>query len=305
MSLNKKKIESSYKFRKFLYPISVCITIFFCISHWGCENKNSSISEINGLPVINIASLVKRRIKQRSSWSTQCLDWSESDILWQTSGHHEQSYLLRYNIRNETLSSKRVAGIFIEGCTYSHPWLFVLTWQSFVMHVYDTTTLELVKTFSLSTEGWGLDFSDKGLVYSDGSATLRWLSNEIIIAAISNDDVVSGMLPSLPIIEEKTIYDPSGPVFQLNELEWFEEFLLANVYPGDRVAVIRPESAQVIAWLELGDLRRQELELQQEHEVGVTNGIAYQSTSKNLLVTGKHWSFIYEVAAKDILDMLR
>ena len=86
----------------------------------------------------------------------------------------------------------------------------------------------------------------------------------------------------------------------LNELEWVDEFIFANIYPTDRIAVIRPDQGQVIAWLDLSELKQTK-----EFENGVSNGIAYDIDQELIWLTGKNWKSIYSIKAKPLLLKLR
>ena len=114
----------------------------------------------------------------------------------------------------------------------------MLSWRSFTVHIIDKTNGQELGLWPIATEGWGLSGSSRGLVYSDGSSTLRWIQPPVTWDQISER--------ALEIQQELDVYDGQQPVFQLNELEWVEEFIFANVYPKDQVAMIDSQSGQVL-----------------------------------------------------------
>jgi len=161
---------------------------------------------------------------------------------------------------------------FGEGVTMFKDRLIQLTWKSGVGFVYNKQSFRTVNTFLLTGEGWGITTDTNYLIVSDGSNRLYFLDPETF--AVSNTI---------------RIRDPNGPVIRLNELEFVEGFILANIWQTDRIAVIVPETGQVAAWIALDGLRKGPRQ-------GVANGIAYDRKGGRLFVTGKRWPNLFEVA---------
>ena len=271
--------------------------------------------------------------------STQCLAWEHPNILWQSSGHDEQSKLIKSlihnpisnaistsdasNMQQEDLAQQAslvqqaiwpVNDIFAEGCTPVDQWVLLLSWRSYSLHVINKSNGRQVGVWPLSTEGWGLSASEQGLIYSDGSSTIRWILPPSSWAQSNTDSVnpnhseLSSDTLALNIYKELNIYDQDRPIFQLNELEWVEDFIFANVFPSDKVAMIDSESGQVLAWLDLSSLafvQKAQFRDQTRKQAGVSNGIAYDKTHDFIWLTGKHWSKLYGLRASSILDQLR
>ena len=225
-----------------------------------------------------------RSIPSDPTISTQCLSFDHLGNLWLTSGRRGASELIRYSseLIAEDQPSPRwtrwpIDEHFAEGCTQVDQQLLILTWRARRVLTFDLETTSFERSASLLTEGWGLAASPQGVIYSDGSSELRWLKVYNL-----------GAQPSLEVLRTTTVRDQGAPVYQLNELEWFDQYLLANLYPYDQIAVIIPHRGEVIARLDLSYLR--------SHEDGTArelNGIAYQSSSGLLLVTGKAWSQLH------------
>jgi glutamine cyclotransferase len=141
--------------------------------------------------------------------------------------------------------------------------------------VYDKRSFQLLRSFEYPTEGWGLAYDGERLVMSDGTAALHFLD---------------------PLTFRETgqvqVFDERGPVGRLNELEYVEGEVYANVWQTDRIARINPQTGQVVGWVDLSGLLRPEDVAQ---PVDVLNGIAYDAANKRLFVTGKLWPKLYEI----------
>jgi glutamine cyclotransferase len=142
--------------------------------------------------------------------------------------------------------------------------------------VYDLATLRLVDTFRYEGEGWGLTSDGRSLILSDGTDVLRVL-----------DPTSYAVTRTIPVT------DAGQAVHFLNELEWVRGEVWANVWHQDRIARIDPSTGAVIAWIDLADLGPP---IRDQNPEAVPNGIAYDERSGRLLVTGKLWPLLYEIA---------
>ncbi|MDQ7836658.1 MAG: glutaminyl-peptide cyclotransferase [Humidesulfovibrio sp.] len=163
------------------------------------------------------------------------------------------------------------------------PRLALLTWREGRILTFDAATLRQLSQHPLRGEGWGLASDGARLILSDGTDGLRLLEPK--------DYRETGRVP---------VRDGETPVRELNELEWVNGWLLANVWNQDRIAVIRPpgvrDQGQVAAWLDLAPLRR---ELRPGADSA--NGIAFDPASGTLYVTGKRWDKIFVLALPPLL----
>ena len=146
--------------------------------------------------------------------------------------------------------------------------------------VYDAATLAPQGALPLEGEGWGLASTPFGLVVSDGSNVLTW-----------RDAATFKPMRTLAVT------DAGRPVARLNELEWVEGFILANVWHEDRIAIISPATGKVAAWIDCAPLRARLSGLPAESDL---NGIAWDPTRKRLYVTGKLWPAIFELALEGL-----
>jgi len=164
---------------------------------------------------------------------------------------------------------------FGEGITVFGDRIIQLTWTSKVGFVYDKISFRLLRKFTFPVEGWGITHNGSYLVMSDGTATLRFLDPE-----------------SFEERRRVKIVDDKGPVDKLNELEYVNGKIYANVWQTDRIAIIDPEAGQVTGWLDMSGLLGKE---EAGHSVDVLNGIAYDPAKDSLYVTGKLWPRLFEI----------
>lgn len=213
---------------------------------------------------------------------TQGLSFVDGKLL-ESTGRKGQSQLKYVDVK----SGKAIKAVplkpeyFGEGSTKVGNQIIVLTWRENVGLVYDATTLEEKATFSYQTsrEGWGLTYDGKRLLRSDGSNKI-WFMNATTFKE-------EGFIE---------VYDNKGAVEQLNELEYIDGKLYANVYGLNRIVIINPQSGLVEAEVDLAKLApknyfKDELEISNN----VLNGIAYDEVGKRLFVTGKKWPNLFEI----------
>ena len=163
---------------------------------------------------------------------------------------------------------------FIEGSVELDGKIFILTWQNKVSFVYDANTLEYVQTYRYPREGWGLTTDGKSLIASDGSSRLYWLDKDFR--------------------QQKalTVKLNGRAINQLNELEWIDGKIWANVYMSDMIVIINPETGNVEATVDCTGLLPRHL---RDQYTDVLNGIAYNPATKKVYLTGKYWKRLYEV----------
>lgn len=150
-----------------------------------------------------------------------------------------------------------------------------LTWLSHTGFVYDLKDFRELRTFKYPGEGWGLTTDGRDLFMSDGSAEIR-------------------VLDGSTFSEKRRIKvrDQGKPIDQLNEVEFVEGEIFANVWHSDRIARISPRTGEVLGWIDLTGLLGPFYQRQAE---AVLNGIAYDRETKRLFVTGKLWPKIFEI----------
>jgi len=167
---------------------------------------------------------------------------------------------------------------FAEGVTLLKGKIYQLTWQHQLGFIYDSWTFEKIGQFNYQGEGWGLTNDRKSLILSDGSNRIRFLDPD-----------------NFQVRKTIAVVDGGHAVNEINELEYVQGEIYANIWHDDRIARIDPETGQVLGWIDLaGLLSRSEA----GDEEAVLNGIAYDETSGRLFVTGKLWPKLFEIRLK-------
>ena len=163
---------------------------------------------------------------------------------------------------------------FVEGSVVMGENLYILTWESKVAFIYDAGTLEYKSTYSYPREGWGITTDGKQLIASDGSSRLFFMDGEYKLQR-TVDVKLDGR-----------------PVRYLNELEYIDGRIWANVYTTDLIVIINPSTGAVEATVDCTGLLPAAL---REPRTDVLNGIAYDPVTRKTYLTGKYWKRLYEV----------
>ena len=163
---------------------------------------------------------------------------------------------------------------FVEGSVAFGSDLYILTWHNNVAFIYDMSTLEYKSTWTYPREGWGLTTDGNNLVASDGSSTLYFMDGEFNVQ------------------RKVTVRMQGRPMRLLNELEYIDGKIWANVYTSDIILVINPADGNVEATIDCSGLLPKKL---RKPDTDVLNGIAYNADGGKVYLTGKNWPRLYEV----------
>jgi len=219
---------------------------------------------------------IVRAFPHDTSAFTQGLAYRD-DFLYEGTGISGRSSLRKVRLETgEVIQQVNLGSAFFgEGITLVKDKVLQLTWKSGVGFVYDLNNFHLLRQFSYSGEGWGITANDREVFMSDGTSEIRVLDAETL--------------------QEKRrfrVHDGSRQVEQLNELEFVEGQIFANVWHSNRIARISPQSGDVVGWIDLTGLLNPVYRLEPE---AVLNGIAYDPIRKRLFVTGKLWPKVFEI----------
>ncbi len=198
--------------------------------------------------------------------------------LYESTGLEGQSTLRKVDLTTGVVQQERALSpdFFGEGIAVYGDEIVQLTWRSHTGFVYDRQTFAPLRQFSYATEGWGITWDGRRLIMSDGTDTLYFLDPS-----------------TLEVTGNVTVRTPDGqPVTGLNELEYVRGEVYANIWPTDRIARIRPCTGRVAGWIDLTGLLGDRADGQ---PVDVLNGIAYDSKTDRLFVTGKLWPLLFEI----------
>lgn len=210
---------------------------------------------------------------------TQGLIFLDGKLI-ESTGQEGRSSLRNVELQTGTILKKVdvPAPYFAEGIALLNNRIYQLTWEHQRGFIYDPQTLEKTGEFNYNGEGWGLTTDGRSLIVSDGSNRLRFLDPD-----------------SFRVTKTIAVMDGKTPVGQLNELEFVNGEIYANIWHEDRIAAIDPQSGRVKAWIDLNGLL-QPGDVQDAE--AVLNGIAYDQSNDRLFVTGKLWPRLFEIKIK-------
>jgi glutamine cyclotransferase len=207
---------------------------------------------------------------------TQGLIYADG-VFYEGTGLYEgRSSLRKVEVQTgEVLQKINLAPEFFgEGIALYDNKIIQLTWQNKKGFVYDKDTFQLLDEFSYQTEGWGITYDGEYLIMSDGTDFLYYL----------NPDDYS-------VVKQINVTANGEAVTHLNELEYINGRIYANIWQTDRIAIIQPDG-KVIGWIDLeGILSSGDCST----EIDVLNGIAYNATENRIYVTGKYWCKLFEI----------
>lgn len=210
---------------------------------------------------------------------TQGLLWHDKRLFESTgiigeSGIREVDFKTGRVIRSRPLAAPHFGeGIVIIGAN-----LFQITWETRKAFVYDWKTFEPKGEFSYDGPGWGLTTDGTSIVMSDGTSTIVW-----------RDPATFAVTKSLSVNDHGTL------VTKLNELEWVDGEIWANVWETDQIVRINPETGNVTGWIDLKGILSS---LDRTGKEDVLNGIAYDAENSRYFVTGKYWPKLFEIRLK-------
>lgn len=206
---------------------------------------------------------------------TQGLYFDEGK-LYESTGLHGKSTFRKVDLESGEVI-KRLdfdKKYFVEGSVRFKDNIYILTWDSRIAFVYDAKTLEYKSSWKYPREGWGLTTDGRQLIASDGSANLYFLDENFAQK------------------DKKLVTIENRPVRWLNELEYIDGKVWANVYTTDEIVIINPKTGKVEGVVDCRGLLPKSL---RKPSTDVLNGIAYNPDTRKIYLTGKNWPKLYEI----------
>ena len=242
-----------------------------------CGSKpQKSATEPQVVQPVEYGYVVKNVYPHSPKSYTQGLQFVDG-IMWEGTGEYGRSEINTYTLGDEKPQTRITLprSEFGEGITLLGNKLYQLTWESHVCHVYDVATGKKLRDFRYAGEGWGLTSDGEKLYMSNGSANIYKLNPE----TFSREGTI-------------TVTLRGEPIRFINELEWIDGKIWANVYTTDRVLIIDPKTGVVEGMIDFTGLLKDE---DVDDNTDVFNGIAYDAATKRVFVTGKNWNKLFEV----------
>ncbi|MCL2329665.1 MAG: glutaminyl-peptide cyclotransferase [Bacteroidetes bacterium] len=212
-----------------------------------------------------------------NNFYTQGLEFS-GNILYESAGEYGKSRLRKTDFTTgKTLAELPLdAQFFGEGLTILNNRIYQLTWQEKTGFIYDLNSFRQIGSFAYNTEGWGLTNDGKNLIMSDGSEFLYVLNPE-----------------NLQVINRIAVYDNTGAIKLLNELEYVDGVIFANIYTTDFIVAIDAKTGKVLARYNFKNLLAPQY---RTDKTDVLNGIAFNRERGTFFITGKNWSKMFEIS---------
>jgi glutaminyl-peptide cyclotransferase len=209
---------------------------------------------------------------------TQGLEYHDGKMFESTGGEGTSSLRLVEVETGKVLDKLDVPlPYFAEGLTLLNGKIYQLTWQHQVGFIYDATSLSKIGQFNYQGEGWGLTNDGQSLILSNGTNQIRFLDPG-----------------TFKVVRTIAVVDANRPIENLNELEYLNGEIYANVWHRDVIAIIDPQTGRVNAWINLRGLKPAGA----TDEEAVLNGVAYDAARQRLFVTGKLWPKLFEIRIK-------
>jgi glutamine cyclotransferase len=277
--MNRTRLTSSVPRKR----LAIVMIAAACLAGWITTNgRNAQPSALStataggnpqGVPIL-VAEVVESYPHDPHAF-TQGLEYYDG-YLYESTGRSGQSTLRRTVLETGAIVNQvnLPSEYFGEGLTIFRGKIYQLTWLSKIGFIYDVRTFRRIGEFHYESEGWGLTHDDASLILSDGSNKLQFIDPT-----------------SFKIVRTLEVYAGNVAVTNLNELEYIDGEIFANVWHSARIARIDPRSGQVLAWIDLASVVARS-----KHEPeDVLNGIAYDAKRRRLFVTGKNWAEILEI----------
>ena len=241
--------------------ISICICVLCSILSCSAKVERYKIEVVKAYP-------------HDTGSYTQGLFWHDGS-LYESTGLNGKSTFRKVDLQSGQALTKLPFNkkYFVDGSVILGDKLYILTWTNKVVFIYDANTLEYRSTYSYPREGWGLTTDGKSLISSDGSSRIYFLT------------------PELKFERSINVTLNGRAVRYLNELEWIDGRIWANVYTTDTIVIINPDTGIVEATVDCEGLLPERL---RTYDTDVLNGIAVDSEGR-IFLTGKNWPELYEV----------
>ena len=260
--------------RVHLAAILVVVAVLVAGVVWVVTLNSGQAPTDSGLPTLYNYHIAKTYPHDTTAFTEGLV--FDNGVLYESTGTGEfgSSSLRRVNLENGGVQKEIFlpSQYFGEGLTVVDGSLVQLTWQNNIGFIYDKETFGLQGNFSYVTEGWGLTYNGSELIMSDGTSNLTFLD---------------------PVTFQKTgqvsVHDGNTSVTNINELEYVKGDVYANIWHQQKIAIINPQTGMVKGWIDLTGI------YQSNNTEEVLNGIAYDSQTNRLFITGKDWPNLYQI----------
>ena len=266
-------------FKQIILPVVVWSALMVSCGGTKAKSNDNEGAAQSPKSEVRLAELYDYRVvaeyPHSSSSYTQGLEYKDG-VMWEGTGREGRSHLQRIDLSTGKVDVVASLPIdeFGEGITHFRDRIYQLTWLSNKAHVYDSEGRHL-KSVSYKGEGWGITTDGENLYLSDGTSTIRRVNPDTFATEASICVTLDGQ-----------------PLDLINELEWVDGSIWANIYLTDAIVEIDPKTGEVLGYVDMPLLRER---LKDNPEAEAFNGVAYNPETRHFYVTGKDWNRLFEV----------
>jgi glutaminyl-peptide cyclotransferase len=258
--------------KKYILLILLACSLFFSCS----DNGNLRQHELDiSYQIPTYKPKIHNYFPHDATAFTQGLFYKDG-FLYESTGLKDKSSLRKVDIKTGKVLQKidLASYYFAEGITLCNDKIVLLTWQNKKGFIYDKNTFQLIDKFSYQTEGWGITFDGSYLIMSDGTDVLYYLNPE-----------------NYNLVKKINVSAAGKAVKNLNELEYINGRIYANIWKTKQIAIIQPDG-NVTGWIDLTGIISDE---ECPGKIDELNGIAYNEDEGSIYVTGKLWCKLFEL----------
>ena len=259
--------------------VAFSLLFFVACNNNNDTNGNTAVEDNSNPPPPAISYSVVKMYPHDTSFFTEGLIWYDNH-LYESTGLENESRLVKTDLSNGKILQeyKMPPTDFGEGIAILNGKVYQLTYQEHKVYVYDLNTFKKIGEFTWPYEGWGMTTDSKHLIISTGSSNLYYVNPD-----------------NFQIMNTVSVTNNYGPVGKINELEYVNGFIYANVWTENTILKIDPQSGKVLGQLDMSNLIQNSGMALNDPNDDVLNGIAYDSTKNALYVTGKRWPNLFEI----------
>jgi glutamine cyclotransferase len=271
--------------------ISVIIFTACNGSETGTSSKTNNINDQGNNNVVNAPAEmtyeIVRTYPHDTSSYTEGLEWN-NNILIESTGNYGKSKLILMDSNMKPIQNpvKLSDTYFGEGTTLFKDKIYQLTYKEHKVFVYDAKTLNKINEFEWPYEGWGMTHNDTSIILNTGGSSLYFVDPT-----------------TFKKIKTVEVFDNNGYIANINELEYVDGKLFANVWLTDKILQIDPNTGEVKAIADMTNILAKfgyKYDQKFKDEGNVLNGIAFKKEKGTFYVTGKKWPLIFELKFKDV-----
>ena len=264
----------------------VLITVFSACNTGDKPADDNPINKVNNLPApLPITFSIDTVLPHDPAAFTQGLQFYNGK-LYEGTGQFEESTLRIVDPKSGKVEKKYLipdTTIFGEGITLFKEKIYQLTWKNNKIFVYNQNDImHPTKTLHWGYDGWGITNDGTNLIISDGTDKIYYVL----------PDEATNTMKQLKII---SVADNTGSVDSINELEFIDGYIYANRWQTDYILKIDTANGHVVGKMDLTGLLPQYAAKEMTNKTNVLNGIAYDSATKKLYITGKNWPKMFEI----------